>query len=79
MKLREALIQQSPSLGLQRGAQTEIARLDASLAAAEAQLLLCKIIIRDVATTLRIARREQASTEAKRLLADAITVLEGAE
>lgn len=31
MKLREALIQQAPSLALQRAAADEIARLDAAL------------------------------------------------
>ncbi len=33
MKLRQALIEQSPSLALQRAAQIEIAKLDAEIAA----------------------------------------------
>ena len=36
MKLREALIQQAPSIELQRAAADEIARLDAALVAAVA-------------------------------------------
>lgn len=39
MRLREALIRQSPSLALQRAAADEIARLDTLVAYVEAQLL----------------------------------------
>lgn len=38
MKIRQALIEQAPSLELQRAAAAEIARLDAALADAERRL-----------------------------------------
>lgn len=40
MKIRQALIEQAPSLELQRAAAAEIARLDAALADAERRLAL---------------------------------------
>lgn len=43
MQLREALIQMSPSLHLQRAAHAEICKLDAEIVELRAQLaLLCK-------------------------------------
>jgi hypothetical protein len=41
MKLREALIQQAPSLALQRAASDEIARMDALLDACRSALMYC--------------------------------------
>lgn len=56
MKLREALIMQSPSLELQRAAADEIARLDARLA--QVDQLLVSAFERDNA----LSDKEQAPT-----------------
>lgn len=42
MKLREALLLQSPSLALQRAAADEIASLDAAIEALEEQYAMCE-------------------------------------
>lgn len=58
MLVREALIQQGPSLALQRAASDEIARLDQELAALRAELRHEKLKVASLVQKLDNQRKE---------------------